>query len=249
MNFLRTLIIEDNAIARMDLLDRLSVHPEIKVIGHAETVPAARPLLRASNYDLVFLDIQLRGLEAFELVPDIANHARVIFVTAFDDYAVRAFEVNAFDYLLKPVEPERLQQSLARLQQSPPINASDATAPPFSQTLRYDDVVHVRQPTGSLFIPLAEISLIEAAQNYTQIWRTDGTKLMVRRSMKDWESNLHSTDFLRASRDALINLHHVERIEATGSRGGQIWLQHRPDPVQASFRLWPQVKAHFERPQ
>lgn len=241
----RTLIVEDNAVARMDLLDRLAQHPEIAVIGQAESVGKARPLLSRRDYDLVFLDIQLRGSNAFELIPDISPEARVIFVTAYDEYAVRAFEVNAFDYLLKPVEPERLAHTLARLQATPPLNAELATEAPFSRQLQRDDVVHVRQPTGCLLVPVADISGIIAAQNYTELWKADGSKLMVRRSMKDWEEHLNPLDFVRAARDTLINLHQVVKSEATGNRGGQVWLQGREDPVSASFRQWPQVKSRL----
>lgn len=247
MTSFRTLIIEDNAIARMDLLDRLSVHPEIVVIGQAESIGSARPLLALNNYDLVFLDIQLRGEEAFDLMPDVSPAAHVVFVTAYDDYAVRAFAVNAFDYLLKPVEPSRLAQTLQRLQTKPAPSDSLATDPPFATPLRSDDRVHVRQATGSQFVQVDSIATIVSAQNYTQVALIDGTKLMVRRPMKQWESHLNANEFIRVARDTLINLQHVTKYERLGQRGGQIWLRGITLPIQSSFRLWPQVKARLER--
>ncbi|GAB5562361.1 MAG: LytTR family DNA-binding domain-containing protein [Synoicihabitans sp.] len=245
MTPIRTLIIEDNPIARMDLIQRLEAHPEIVIIGQTDSVGRARPILAKRDYDLVFLDIDLRGTEAFELIPDVSPTARIIFVTAHNEHAVRAFEVNAFDYLLKPVEPERLAQSIARLQQAVPINAHPDSEPEFQHQLRNEDQVYVRQPTGSILVPVAEISAVIAAQNYTELWLIDGTKLMVRRSMKEWEEHLNDRDFVRAARDTLVSIVHIERTETSTGRGAQLWLKGKAEPVSASFRQWPAVKSRL----
>ena len=108
----RALLIEDESTARVDLRRKLAVHPEVEIVGEAATVRAGRSLLATANYELVFLDVQLIGGDAFELIGDVKPGARVIFATAFDAFAVRAFEINALDYLLKPVAPLRLAQAL-----------------------------------------------------------------------------------------------------------------------------------------
>src|SRR2546423_10649622 len=112
---LRALLIDDEPPARADLRERLAAHPRVTIVDEAGTLARARALLACDDYDLVFLDIQLRGGSGFDLVPDVRPEARIVFVTAFNDHAVRAFDVNALDYLLKPVQPARLAASLARL--------------------------------------------------------------------------------------------------------------------------------------
>lgn len=238
----RALLIEDNLAARADLRDRLTAHPEVVIVGETDSVARARPLLARGDYDLVFLDIQLRGGDAFDLVPLVAPTARIIFVTAHDEYAVRAFEVNALDYLLKPVAPKRLAIALARTATSLP---TDALATPFATALHPDDIVHLRTPSGSKLVALDDISVILAEQNYTQIWLREGKHELVRRPLKDWEQHLTATDFIRTSRDTLVNLRHVLRHERNGERGALLWVTGRDEPVSASFRTWPTVRARL----
>src|ERR1044071_5952808 len=111
----RPLIIDDEAIARDALRVLLEVHPDVTIVGTASTLGQARALLARDDYEVVFLDIQLRGGSGFDLMPHVRAGADVIFVTAHDEHALRAFEVNAIDYLLKPVPPDRLARSLLRL--------------------------------------------------------------------------------------------------------------------------------------
>ncbi len=238
----RALIIEDNLAARADLRDRLAAHPEVVIVGETDSVARARPLLARGDHDLVFLDIQLRGGDAFDLVPLVAPAARIIFVTAHDAYAVRAFEVNALDYLLKPVTPERLATALARAAATP---AADGTATPFATPLQADDIVHLRTPGGSKLVALDDISAILAEQNYTQVWLCEGTHELVRRPLKDWEENLSATDFIRTARDTLVNLRHVLRHERSGEKGALLWVAGRNEPVSASYRHWSTVRARL----
>ncbi len=111
---LHILLIDDEASARADLRGKLAAHPGVTVVGEAATIRAARALLASADYDLVFLDVQLVGDESFPLVPEVRAGASIIFATAHDRYAVRAFESNALDYLLKPIDPARLAEALHR---------------------------------------------------------------------------------------------------------------------------------------
>ena len=119
---LRTLLIEDESTARADLRSKLAAHPDVTILGEAGTLDHARELLTLPDYDLVFLDVRLIGGDAFELISDVRPAAHIIFVTAFDSYAVRAFAINALDYLLKPVDPTRLTAALRRAELGPPAN-------------------------------------------------------------------------------------------------------------------------------
>ena len=239
MSPIRTLIIEDNAAARAGLQQRLKAHPEIALVGEAGTVGRARTLLALDDYDLVFLDIRLRGGLGFELVPHVSPQARIIFVTAFDEYALRAFEVNALDYLLKPVTPKRLANALARFA-SPAPSRSGAR-------LRSDDLVHLKTDTGSHFVPVGTITSIHAELNYTLVHLDSGQRRLVRRPLQSWEEQLDAKAFARVSREALVNLAHVTHHETDGQKCGLLRLTGRKDPAHVSRRHWPAVRARLQR--
>lgn len=240
---IRALIIEDNTAARADLRDRLQAHPDIVVVGEADSVGRAGALLMRLDYDLVFLDVQLRGGDAFDLVPLVAPAARIIFVTAHDEYALRAFDVNALDYLLKPVSPERLARSLARAGKT----VRSLTPPPFAAALRADDFVCLDSDEGRQLVPVTDVTVILSEQNYTVVWLASGQRRLVRRPLKDWEESLAVANFRRIARDALVNLQQVLRFERTGERGANLWVTGRAVPVRASFRHWPAVRAALPR--
>ncbi|MBI5689229.1 MAG: response regulator transcription factor [Verrucomicrobia bacterium] len=200
----RALLIDDEPPARADLRERLSAHPRLTIVGEAGTIGQARTLLARDNYDLVFLDIQLRGGTGFDLVPAIRPEAAVIFVTAFDQHALRAFEVNALDYLLKPVTPERLAASLGRLERMRE-SATDTTP-----TFRSDDQALLRTHHGDRFVPVAEISAVFSNENYSHVHLRSGEQYLTRRTLKAWEDSLPSTHFRRVHRQALVNLRCIE---------------------------------------
>ena len=239
MSLIRTLIIEDNAAARAGLRERLKAHPEIAVVGEAGTVGRARTLFALNDYDLVFLDVRLRGGLGFDLVPHASPQARIIFVTAFDEYALRAFEVNALDYLLKPVTSERLAQALARIAPAAPA--------PRGVRLQSDDLAHLKTDTGSHFVPVRSITVILAELNYTLVHLESGMRHLVRRPLQSWEEQLDAGSFVRVSRQALVNLGHVTRLEYDGLKCGLLHLAGRRDPVRVSRRHWPLVRARLQR--
>lgn len=239
MKPVRALIIEDNAAARAGLRERLKAHPEIAVVGEAGTVGRARTLFALNDYDLVFLDVRLRGGLGFYLVPHASPAARIIFVTAFDEYAIRAFELNALDYLLKPVTSERLALALSRIAPVAPT--------PASGSLRSDDLVHLKTDTGSHFVPVRSITAILAELNYTLVHLESGMRHLVRRSLHSWEEQLDSGGFIRVSREALVNLAQVTLHETDGNKCGLLRLTGRKEPVHVSRRHWPLVRARLQR--
>ncbi len=240
MSPLRTLIIEDNAAARAGLREQLKAHPEVAVVGEAGTVGRARTLFALGGYELVFLDIRLRGGLGFDLVPHVSPQARIIFVTAFDEYALRAFEVNALDYLLKPVTAERLGAALARL-------APAREAVPQAGRLRDADLVHLKTDTGSHFVPVNSVAAILAELNYTLVVLASGMRHLVRRPLQAWEEQLDPACFVRASREALVNLNQVVLHEPTGNKCGLLRLAGGKEPLPVSRRHWPLVRARLQR--
>ena len=225
----RALIIEDNPGARAELRELLSHHAHIAVIGEAPTVGRARTLLALDDYDLVFLDIELRGGNGFDLVTHVRPAARIIFVTAFNDFAVRAFEVNALDYLLKPVDPDRLAQSIARLE-------SPAHTP--TKALQADDLVHLNSDAGAKFVPAASIAAILAEQNYTRVYR---------RALKCWEEQLVPPILRRVARDALVNLDHVTAFSGIHERTGKLTLTGVNHSITVTAPNWNAVRILLER--
>lgn len=236
---LRTLLIEDEAPARADLRAKLAAHPEIAVLAEAATVKAARGLLARPDYDLVFLDVQLLGGNAFDLVADVRPGARIIFVTAYDNYALRAFEINALDYLLKPVSPLRLAESLRRLAVPVEDECGDASAVP---VWRMDDTVYLRSGQQARFVPVAEISLISAQDNYSEVRLADGTKVFLRKTLKAWEDALPASHFMRVHRTQIVNLARVLRYERDGDEHTLLHLEGVDEAVSASRYRWAELR-------
>lgn len=238
----RALLIDDEAPARKAFRALLRAHPEVTLGGTAATTGEARDLLARDDYDLVFLDIQLWDGSGFEVVPHVRPSAEIVFVTAYDDHALRAFEVNALDYLLKPVRAERLAGCLQRYaarHATEPENP-DAALP----RLRDDDNVYLKTDSGARFVPVGDVGAVLSCENYSEVYLKSGEKLLVRRSLKAWQDVLPAPPFARAHRQALINLTGLGRIEADG--GGRLLHVHGlRTPVRVSRREWPLLRARL----
>lgn len=227
------LIIDDEPPACDILRALLAEHPSVTVVGEAGTVTAARARLAQHDYDLVFLDVQLRGGTGFDLVPHVRPGARIVFITAYDVHALRAFEVNALDYLVKPVAPARLANALARL-------GSATTATPFSPSrpLLIGDRVLIKVGAGSeRFVSLADIRFVASNENYSEIaLGAVGERLLVRRTMKAWEDTLPAEHFVRVHRQMIVNVAHVQRVDRASESTSLLHLDGVSDPVPASYR-------------
>jgi two-component system LytT family response regulator len=231
----RALIIDDEASARTDLRAALAAHPEIQIIGEAATVKTAKPLLARDDYEIVFLDIQIVGGTGFDLVPDVRPGARIIFVTAHNQYAVRAFEVNALDYLLKPVRTDRLASALARLGQ--PAREQESTT-----EFRPDDLVHLNSGQQARFARLADLCVIESQENYTLAHLVDNTRVLVRRSLKSWEETLPGSVFFRVHRTMIVNLTRVTGFRRDGPKSVLLTVTGASEAVPVSRQLWNELK-------
>lgn len=236
---MRALLIDDEITARADLRAKLAAHPELMIVAEAATLRDARTLLRRTDYELVFLDIQLVGGNSFELVPDVRPGARIIFVTAYDAYALRAFEINALDYLLKPVVPARLTDALRRLT---PIPLSAEAESPAGPALRIDDTVYLRSGLRARFTPVADISVIAACDNYSELRLVDGSKIFLRKSLKAWEDTLPATHFMRVHRTQIVNLARVTRYQRDGDEHTLLYVEGAAEPVPASRYRWSDLR-------
>ncbi len=234
------LLIDDEPLARLELRRLLQAHPHVQIVGEAATVNEARALLTRPGYDLVFLDVQLRGGNGFDLLDAITPGVQLVFVTAYDRYAVRAFEVNALDYLLKPVTAARLAASLGRAAE--PIAAPSTPSPRFAS----DDRVFVRTGTSTRFINVSAIAAIRSCENYTEVLLAEsGEKLLVLRSLKSWDETLPEATFVRVHRQAIVNLAHVRRIARVGEDEVQFELTPPLPAIPASRRQVAELKHRF----
>lgn len=233
---LRALLIDDEPPAR-DLLRRLlDTHADrVEIVGEARSVADAAVLCARLRPELLFLDIHLPGEDGFALLPRLAAPLpKIIFVTAHDAFAVRAFEVNALDYLLKPVAPARLAAALARLT-SPP--------PPAPAALAATDTVLLRSDQNLLAAPVTSITHIEAEENYTRVHLADAPPMLIRRPLAEWEKLIPPALFLRLDRSLLINLSAVRALDTRSRDEALLHLTGR-DPARplvlarlASLRL------------
>ena len=237
----RAILIDDEPIARDTLRALLAAHPVVSIVGEAGTLTAARALLETADYDFVFLDIQLRGGTGFDLVPHVRPGARIIFVTAYDQHALRAFEVNALDYLLKPVAPARLASTLARLGNP----ASDPAEP--TAGLALDDRVLLKLGAGNeRFVRVADIRCISSEENYTAILVGPSCeRLFVRRTLKAWEDTLPSDHFLRVHRQTIVNLAQAHGLTRVTDDVSHLSLDGIAAPVVVSQRYVPALRARL----
>ena len=240
MTEIRAVIVDDERLARRDLRVLLKAHPQISIIGEADTLETAIEVIGRLEPDVVFLDIQMPGGSGFTVLNRIDPAIQVVFVTAYDEYAVRAFEVDACDYLLKPVNPKRLAKPIARLQSlSEPVataepEKSPALSLPSTKPLTYEDYVFVRRPPNAGFVKVKSVLLIRAAGDYSELYLSDQTKCMLKKSLRDWEAILPQPQFLRVHRATILNLDYVEQIEPSPENTYRFTLRGLSEPVVSS---------------
>lgn len=241
----RTLIIDDEPLAREEMHRLLGEQATVAIVGEADDVPSAQKRLATHDYDLVFLDIDLGGGTGFDLVTHVQPEARIIFATAHNEFALRAFEVNALDYLLKPISSERMAASLDRLGTPASSTAIDVSESPLP-ALNDADRVLLKNDSGVRFVALADIAAIITSDNYTDVFIADGSHFLVRRPLSAWEVALPPEAFLRVHRQAIINLAQVQNMDSP--TGGQPTLQMRgmTEPVQCSHRRAPELRRQLD---
>lgn len=200
------LIVDDERLARNELRRLLAAHPEIEIGGEARNVEEALQLAVEVKPDLLFLDIQMPGQNGFELLERLERVPQVIFTTAYDEYALKAFEVNAIDYLLKPIAPERLAAALER------VGSRRSAVMPGTQQ------IFVRDGERCWFVRVNEVALLESEGNYTRLYFGQNRPLLLK-SLNYLEGRLDTAMFFRASRKHILNLTFIESI-SPGVGGG-----------------------------
>ncbi|MEX1033813.1 MAG: LytTR family DNA-binding domain-containing protein [Cellvibrionaceae bacterium] len=205
-------MVEDSRLARNELRELMKRFPEHRIVGEAENVAEGIALIDAERPDLVLLDIQLPDGDGFSLLEKIEHVPQVVFTTAYDEHALAAFAVNALDYLLKPIEHERLAQSLAR--------AAKASEPvPHGRAKKSrDDQIFIRDGERCFFVRLTDVYFCEVEGNYTRVYFSN-QKALLSRSLGYLAEHLDEQIFFRANRQQLVNLDFVESVEPWVNEG------------------------------
>lgn len=232
----KALIVDDEALARKDLRAVIPKDGSIDIIAEADSVQTAKEMIEKYDPDVIFLDIQMPGESGFDLLPFINHEIQIIFVTAFDEYAIRAFEVNALDYLMKPVSEDRLTLSIQKLKDK---DLSISTEP---ASLKKDDHLFVKLTNTYHFIRIADIVKIAAADDYSEVYLEKGSRILVLKSMKEWESRLPDNTFIRIHRSTIINLEKVERVEPWFNNSYKVYLIGEDEPAVMSRRYFAVLK-------
>ncbi len=226
----RVLIIDDERLARSELKKLLAEFPDIEVVGEAVNARDGLEKIESLSPDLLFLDIQMPDKSGFELLSDLEKTPQVIFTTAYDEYAIKAFEFNALDYLLKPVEPARLADAIHKLQQED----VEKQASQNRSRLNLEDQVFVKDGDHCWFVRLGEIRLFESVGNYARVY-FDGNKPLILKSLNALEERLDEKVFFRANRKHIVNLRLIEKID-TYFNGGLLLELKGGEKIEVSRR-------------
>lgn len=215
---MRTIIIDDERLARTELKRMLQHFPEIEIIDEASNAQNGLLKIESLKPDLIFLDIQMPGKTGFDLLTELEYTPKVIFTTAYDEYALKAFEVNALDYLLKPIEQKRLEAAIKKVDKVESNDTGTFGNNGITDILTGESQVFVKDGDKCWFIKLKEVRLFESVGNYAKVF-FGSNKPLILKSLNALEERLDPKTFFRANRKHIINLQMVERIEPFFNNG------------------------------
>lgn len=230
---MKALIVDDERLARKELMKLLEDHPSIEVVGEAANADEAIAMVNELNPDLLFLDIQMPGKTGFQLLEELDAVPLVVFTTAYDEFALKAFEVSALDYLLKPIQAERLSETVSKIMERE-RNKVNVARGEGDKKLGLNDQVFVKDGERCWFVSLSNIRLFESDGNYIKVY-FDTNRPMIHKSLNALDEKLDERAFFRASRKHIINLSWVESIEPWFNGGLMVKLKGG-DKVEVSRR-------------
>jgi two-component system LytT family response regulator len=233
---MRALVIDDERLARKELINLLNQLETVEVVGEAVNVEDAKEKIDQLQPDVIFLDIQMPEKTGFDLLEELYQVPHVIFTTAYDEYALKAFQVNALDYLLKPIEPKRLDEAVLKLQgrMESIAKREEAEGSSNQKKLTLEDQVFVKDGDRCWFVRLSNVRLFESDGNYIKVY-FENFKPMIHKSLNALDERLDEKSFFRASRKHIINLGWVEGIEPWFN-GGLVVTLKGGDRIEVSRR-------------
>ena len=241
MKKIRCYIVDDEDLARFTLTKKLLNFPDIEIVGEADCIRDAKKQISELDPDLLFLDIQLSEGTGFDLLRQIRFNGKIIFVTAYDEYAIRAFEVNAVDYLLKPISDRRLNNAIARVKEGIQSDSGEEITP-----FKYDDRILVSIGNSMYFLKLASVVTLTAARNYTIIKDKDGNEYIVSKTMAEWEQRLPEECFCRISRNMIVNFDFIDKSEKWTDNTALIYIKGYDEAFKLSKFYLKKVKNRYK---
>lgn len=229
---MKALIVDDERLARKELMKLLEEHPSIEIVGEAMNAEEAINMVNDLNPDLLFLDIQMPGKTGFQLLEELDAVPFVVFTTAYDEFALKAFEVNALDYLLKPIQADRLSETVSKILDKEKSKSSSVRSA--DKKLGLNDQVFVKDGDRCWFVSLNNVRMFESDGNYIKVY-FDSNRPMIHKSLNALDEKLDERAFFRASRKHIINLSWVESIEQWFNGGLMVKLKGG-DKVEVSRR-------------
>lgn len=233
MNAIKTIIVEDSRLARNELKELIKMHPELEVIGEAENVDIAYKMINELKPQLIFLDINMPEKDGFELLEMLDDVPVTVFTTAFDEYAIKSFEYNALDYLLKPINEKRFGDAVQKIKEKVNSNEEEqeqATA----QLLTEESQIFIKDGEKCWLVKIGEIGLFEIVGNYTRVYFKE-EKPLIYKSLNQIEERLPQNLFFRANRQQIINLKYIKNVDnwfngklkATMQNGAEVEISRR----------------------
>ncbi len=232
---IKTLLIDDERLARLELRKLLKEHPSIEVLEEAANAEEALQKIDQLKPDLIFLDIQMPGKTGFDLLAELDRAPQVIFTTAHHEFALKAFEVNALDYLMKPIEPRRLADAVQKVQAVDGLRSvSGESELSNGGILTENDQVFVKDGERCWFVKLSEIRLFESVGNYARVF-FGANRPMILKSLNALEDRLDPKVFFRTNRKHIVNLRMIEKVEPYFN-GGLLLELKGGDKIEVSRR-------------
>ncbi len=243
-NVIKAVIADDVESMRMVLKKLLTNFDKIQVVGEASDFKQAQDVIQEEKPDLLFLDIDLNGLTSFDLLSKIDYKPMVIFISSYSDFAIKAFELNAVDYLLKPISLDRLTKAVEKVTNKweETDNWSDEANAKFGP----DHIILLSFDNKLSFVRINEINYIEAYGNYTKVYLADGRLSVTYNSIKIWDARLPEDVFIQIHRSTIINLQNVVRIEKWANDTGRLFMKGNDKPFEVSRNYFFQIKKKYK---
>lgn len=243
---IKSVVVDDVDLMRITLKKVLDGFPNIEIVGEASDYESARKVINDTKPDLVFLDIDLNGLTSIDLLNEITCEPKIIFITSHPDFAIKAFELNAVDYILKPISSERLKRAIDRVTELGSEGSSGTVMDENQERFKPDQIILLNFDGKLTFIKIKDINYIEAFGNYTKIHMNDGKLSITYNSIKNWDNRLPDDVFIQIHRSTIVNLLNVSKIEKWTNDTGRLFLKGIEKPFEISRSYFFQIKKKYK---
>lgn len=240
----RVLVVEDDLLTQELIKEQLKNFEALEVVGSAGSLAQAKEMIEGTDPEIIFLDIDLNGASSFDLIPYIKATCKIVFITASASQAVKAFEVNATDYILKPISLERLNKTIGRITDQ--MNEGEEDNLSDNSKFKLDQMIMVNAEHKMVLIKVKDINYISAYGNYTKVYLEDNKMYVTYGSIKNWMSRLPKEAFFQIHRSTIVNLLNVIKIDKWTNDTGRLYLKNVNDPFEISRNFFSELKKTFK---